>query len=306
MNPFFSVVISVYNKEDYISGTIRSVINQTFQDFEVIIVNDGSTDKSLKIINQFDDPRIIIINQENKGASHARNQGIKSAKGTFIALLDGDDLWDEKFLENIHKAIYQYPDESVFTSAIAHKYNTEIQPVSYSFNSKKEILILDYFEASQDHTILSGSSTVFRKSIIAVTGNFDESITSGEDTDLWIRFGIHHKIIFINKILVYYIFINDSLSNSDYNLKMKPKFDKYIEEEKNNHYLKKFLDRNRFSLSILSKLHNDKDSFEFYKNSLSVKNLTFKRQVLLNSPKWLILALLKLKSLTGKKLYYKS
>ena len=306
MNPYFSVIISVYNKEPQISQTLNSVINQTFEDIEIIIVNDGSTDQSLDVIKQFKDSRLIIVDQENHGASHARNQGLKIANGIFIALLDGDDFWELSFLETISDTISKNPDESVFTTAIAHKYDATIVPVSYSFEMNKSILVLDYFEASQDHSILSGSSAVFKKSILPNTGNFNESIKSGQDTDLWIRFGIHYPVIFINKVMVYYVYNKTSLSNTTVNLNDKPNYNTYNEEEKNNVYLKKFLDRNRFSLAVLSKLNGDETSFTFYKQSITVKNLTFKRRILLYSPKWLVNLLLKLKALGGKKTYYQS
>lgn len=305
MNPYFSVIISVYNKEMYISQTLNSVIKQSFIDFEIIIINDGSRDNSLNTIKQFKDSRIKIIDQDNHGASHARNQGLEIAKGDYIALLDGDDFWDEQFLETISDAISKNPDEAIFTTAIAHKYDN-IVPVSYSFKMDKDIQILDYFEASQDHSILSGSSVVFKKSILAITGIFDETIKSGQDTDLWIRFGLHFPVVFINKVMVYYVYNTSSLSNTTVNLKDKSKFDKYIEEEKCNLNLKRFLDRNRFSLAILSTLNKDKNSYLFYRNSLSLENLSFKRKVLINSPRWFLKIVLKLKSLKGQKTYYQT
>ncbi|QYS89019.1 glycosyltransferase family 2 protein [Flavobacterium davisii] len=89
----FSVIIPLYNKENYIYNTLTSVIDQSYSNFEIIIVNDGSTDKSLEIIQNINDSRIRIFNQQNKGVSSARNLGIKNAKGTLIAFLDADDLW---------------------------------------------------------------------------------------------------------------------------------------------------------------------------------------------------------------------
>ncbi len=306
MNPFISVIISVYNKEAYLEQTLNSVLKQTFTNFEVIIINDGSTDNSLKAIKQFKDSRIKIIDQDNHGASHARNQGLEIAKGDYIALLDGDDFWELSFLECIVKAIKLHINQNIFTSAIAHKYDNTIVPVSYSFEMDKGIQILDYFEASQDHSILSGSSVVFKKSILNITGTFDETIKSGQDTDLWIRFGLHFPVVFINKVMVYYVYNTSSLSNTTVNLKDKSKFDKYIEEEKCNLNLKRFLDRNRFSLAILSTLNKDKSSYLFYRNSLSLENLSFKRKVLINSPRWILKIVLKLKSLKGQKTYYQT
>src|SRR5574344_1434815 len=96
-----SVVIPLYNKERYIERAIRSVLNQSFQDFEIIVVNDGSTDQSVTIVKDINDSRIRIINQKNGGVSSARNKGISEAKYAIVAFLDADDVWKENHLEVI-------------------------------------------------------------------------------------------------------------------------------------------------------------------------------------------------------------
>jgi len=98
MTPFFSVIIPLYNKEKYIEATLSSVLKQTFTDFEVIIVDDGSSDNSLKIVSQFNSPKISIIHQKNQGAPLARNNGIRAAQSENIALLDADDHWHPNHL----------------------------------------------------------------------------------------------------------------------------------------------------------------------------------------------------------------
>lgn len=91
-SPFFSVVIPLYNKEKTISITVESVLSQTFENFEIIIVNDGSKDKGPLFVQEIHDPRITLIHQENKGVSTSRNRGIEKAHGEYIAFLDGDDI----------------------------------------------------------------------------------------------------------------------------------------------------------------------------------------------------------------------
>src|SRR5262245_2597869 len=100
--PFFSVIIPLYNKENYIRNTLKCVLEQSFTDFEIIIVNDGSTDNGLKVVKEFTDSRIVIEEQTNKGVSAARNLGIEKAAGTMIALLDADDYWFPNHLEVLH------------------------------------------------------------------------------------------------------------------------------------------------------------------------------------------------------------
>ena len=114
----FTVVIPIYNKAHTIERTLKSVINQTFTHFEIIIIDDGSTDSSLEKINKFThDTRIKIIIQENQGVSVARNVGVEKAKYEYIAFLDGDDKWELNYLQTIHKAIKLYPNCGMFCCA---------------------------------------------------------------------------------------------------------------------------------------------------------------------------------------------
>lgn len=304
--PFFSVVIPLYNKEKHIKGTIQSVLNQSFGDFEIIIVNDGSTDNSATIVDSIQDKRILFFSTQNKGVSHARNYGIKKSNSKFVALLDGDDQWHKMFLEKIYSAIQLFPAHSVFSTAIALKYPNKTSPAKYKFNNQiKEIMLLDYFKNSLKHTILTSSSIVFKKEIINSIGLFDTNILSGEDTDMWIRIGIKYPVVFINKVLVYYIYDNQSLSNTSFNIYSKPTFDKFLIEEKTNYALKKLLDRNRFSLAIHSKLNNNTERYKFFTKSLNLNNLKYSQKILLFCPTWALNTLLLIKSLKGEKIYYK-
>ena len=113
-NPFFSVIIPAYNLEKYIATALQSVLAQTFRDFEIIIVNDGSTDETVSIIQSFHDPRIHLFSQPNRGVSQARNIGMRKARGAYFAFLDGDDYWYPEHLElandffNLHPEILVY------------------------------------------------------------------------------------------------------------------------------------------------------------------------------------------------------
>lgn len=97
--PFFSIIIPAYNLENYIAAALQSVLVQTFQDFEIIIVDDGSSDETVSIIQSFHDPRIRLVSQVNGGVSRARNAGMKKAVGAYIAFMDGDDYWYPEHLE---------------------------------------------------------------------------------------------------------------------------------------------------------------------------------------------------------------
>ena len=99
MNPFFSVIIPLFNKENEIKSTLESVLSQTFQDFEVIVIDDGSTDNGKKIVEDFNNSKIKLISTRNNGVSKARNIGIEEAKGALIAFLEADDFWFENHLQ---------------------------------------------------------------------------------------------------------------------------------------------------------------------------------------------------------------
>lgn len=302
--PFFSVVITVFNKEKFIKDTLNSVLNQTFKNIEVIVINDGSTDRSVELINSFKDQRLKLISTPNQGASTARNTGIREAKSNYIALLDGDDIWDLNYLKHVSDAIDKHPDYKIFTTAVAQKFEQKTIPVVYNFNQDCLYGIHNYFEASKKYSLLTSSSVVFHKSVLEKTGYFDPLIISGQDTDMWIRFGLYFKIVFVNKLLVAYNYNATSLSNTTFGLDKKPKYDKYFQNEKDHQELKVFLDRNRYSMAILSKLQDDKKSFNYYLSHIELGNLNLRHQILLHSPKWLLQLLLKLKSLKGGKIYY--
>lgn len=286
--PKFSVTIAVYNKEKHIAQTLESVLAQTFTDFEIIIVNDGSTDNSEAIINSFDDKRIHYFTQENQGAAAGRNAAINKATAPFIALLDADDLWEPIYLETINSLIDSYPTEKVFACAVAIETRKKTVNSTYSIQNiiPNKTYTLDYFESSFSNTILTSSSTVIHKNVIEKVGFYDETIKSGQDTDLWIRLGIDFKIIFTNKTLVTYTYFPQSLSNQTKKIKDKPTYNNYIVQENENAGLKKFLDLNRFSLAILAKLDNDRNGFKLNFEKIDLNNLNKKQRFLLRlSPK---------------------
>src|SRR5690606_11857402 len=113
----FSIVIPLYNKEQSVTNTLQSVLNQTYTEFEVVIVNDGSTDNSVEKVEAFNDPRIRLIHQANAGVSAARNKGIEEAKFEWIAFLDADDLWMENHLSTLRNMIETYPEYKAFCNS---------------------------------------------------------------------------------------------------------------------------------------------------------------------------------------------
>lgn len=277
----FSVVIAVYNKEAYILKTLESVLTQSFSDFEIIVLNDGSTDSSEEIIKKVKNARLKYFSQQNMGVSAARNAAIKMAAAPFIALLDADDIWYPGHLSEINRLVEKYPAESVFAanSEIVKKGNVFKREYSIDVSGKKD-LVTDYFEASQFDSILHSSSTVLKKDVFDVVGYYDPAFKSVEDIDFYVRIGLKYRIVFSPKTTVKYNSIAGSLSQTSRKTGEKADFSAYENFEKENPALKKFLDLNRYSLCLLAKLEGNDSAFSTNFEKIDLKNLS-KKQVFL-------------------------
>lgn len=294
--PKFSVVISVFNKEKYIADTLKSVLAQTFTDFEVVILNDGSTDNSEAEILKFNDPRIRYFSKRNQGASTGRNFTIKQAEAEYIALMDADDFWYPFYLEEQNRIVNEYPNESVFATATEISRNRKTFKNTYSIQTfGKDAIVVDYFEASQLDSVLLSISTVLKKDVFENVGWYNPNIKSGEDTDLYVRIGLKYKVVFSPKVCATYIVRKNSLFQSVKNLEEKANFEAYETFEKDNPALKKFLDLNRYSLCILAKMEGNKEAFQKNLKKINLENLSKKQQFLLRQNKTILKYLSKTK-----------
>lgn len=186
----FSVVIPLFNKEKHIQRAIRSVLNQTHQNFELIIVDDGSTDNSFEMAASIQDPRVHIIRQQNRGVSAARNRGVKESANEWIAFLDADDEWLPEFLEEIINLIKKYPDSSVagtgyylVDSEGLYRLNKLGLPVEIGWEG-----YLDYFKAivSGSPPFNSSSFAAKREALLNV-GLYPEDVHISEDTAIFFK-----------------------------------------------------------------------------------------------------------------------
>ena len=292
--PKFSVVISVFNKEKYISDTIESILNQTFEDFEIVILNDGSTDASESKILEFKDTRIRYYSEKNQGAGAGRNYVINKAIGEYIALLDADDIWYPFYLEEQNRLIKKYPNEAVFSTAQEISRNNKLQPRAYSIALKEnESGVLDYFESSKLDSIIHSSSVVINRELLINIGGFNPKIKSGQDTDLWIRIGLKRKVVFSTKICSRYLFIPNSLFRSTKSMNEKIDLSPYEIYEKENKGLKVFLDLNRYSLALQAKAWGDDENFKRLKSKIDISNLNNKQRFLLKCNRPILMVLKK-------------
>ncbi len=287
-SPFFSIVIPLYNKEKYIKATLESVLKQTYSNFEVVIINDGSTDSSCDYVLTIKDSRIRIVHQNNKGVSTARNNGIKKSKGKYIVLLDADDLWLPNHLQDFKNAIKKYPLEFVFGNNYKYKLKENSYKPTYISNlpeGEDIVLVKNYFKCSLPSTLICASSVCIQKDILKDDLVFNEELTSGEDTDLWIRLGLKYPFVFNKNIgAIYNKEVLGSLSSQN-NINSLFKFTQnYIVEEKSAPFLKKFMDANRFDLMIKSKIMNRLDLYEILKNQIDCNSFNVKQKLLLRIP----------------------
>ena len=290
--PLISIVIPLYNKERFIKETLDSVFNQSFTDYEIIIVNDGSTDSSVFIVNAIDDQRITVLSNQNKGVSYARNFGISKANSDLIALLDGDDLWEQNHLENLYNLYEKFPDCGLYATAYNKKYfNGEKIKASYNGLAKEYFgIIEDYFSASIKDSIAWTSAVLIPMKTFRKVGVFDEEMRSGQDTDLWIRIALKDSIAFSsiassNKIILAPKYHLSYSTNRIDRLKL---FEKFKAVELPTTSFKKYMDLNRFSVAIERKIAKDYINYRRLRNGIDPLNLNFKQRIILNMPSILI------------------
>ena len=209
----FSIIIPLYNKEKAIISTLESVMAQQVTDYEVIIVNDGSTDMSLNEVDNYftsiNDSRFKLINTENGGVSSARNIGIKAAKGDFIALLDGDDRWDKNYLVEMERMITDFPQCAMWGINFAEVADGKlIRKLPTGLPDGYRGIVDDYFSMPKKNGRISdlfcSSSVVIRKSAFEKAGMFDERLKYSEDIDMWYRIIANYPVAFYDKYMAFY------------------------------------------------------------------------------------------------------
>ena len=199
----FSVIMPLYNKAAYVEKAIRSVLEQTYPHYELIVVNDGSKDDSAIIAEELlkDIPNARLINQENAGVAVARNNGVAQAKGDYVCFLDADDWWDVSFLQEMQQFIKDYPEACIWGTNYWYvkkgKTHVAVPCETGYINYPKiyaETLVMP----------LTSISVCIKKDIFNELGGFPKGIKLGEDFLLWSKIALNHKVAFLNKAIAYY------------------------------------------------------------------------------------------------------
>jgi len=196
-NPFFSVIIATYNRAQFLPIAIESVLNQTFADFELLIIDDGSTDKTKDIIERYSDKRLRYTRKEHAGVSAARNTGVKLAKGAYIAFLDSDDRYRRDKLEITAAYIQNNPDYKIFhTEEIWYRNGRLLAQKGYHQKPSGPV-----FKQALKLCCISISTVAIAREIFEQVGLFDEKLPACEDYDFWLRVTAAYPVLLIPEFL---------------------------------------------------------------------------------------------------------
>ncbi|MBD2517792.1 glycosyltransferase [Nostoc sp. FACHB-973] len=209
--PKISVIIPAYNSESTISHTINSVLNQTFTNLELIVINDGSQDSTLDIVTRIQDPRIKVFSYPNAGGNVSRNRGLHLAVGEFVSFLDADDLWTPDKLESQLKALQEN-----LTAKVAYSWTDYIDANGKFVLSGKRInLNGDVYETLLVTNFLeNGSNPLICRKALMTLGGFDESLTAAQDWDMWLRLASKFDFICVPSVQILYRISANSVSSN--------------------------------------------------------------------------------------------
>lgn len=297
--PFFSVIIPLFNKENYVENALKSILNQTFSDFEIIIINDCSTDNSVTKIQSYLSEKVrLIVHEKNKGLSATRNTGIANAKSDYITYLDADDLWKPTFLETIYRLISSFPEAKIFGTNYEEVYGEKVlKPHNGSENLETNFEgVINFFKINLKQGIYNHGCVCFHKSVFEKVGYYDEKINFSEDLDFNVRANLHFKLAYSKSIEMQYSMQSENqITNSKISDKNLPDFNKYLKWEIKNKDLKKYLDFERYILAKKLKMEGSKEKSKKIMQQIDPKNLNQKQKILLFFPSLIVRIILKLK-----------
>ena len=244
----FSVIIPLYNKAPYVRKTLESVVGQSFKDFELIVVDDGSTDASFAVAKMVLDNSGIrhnLIHQENAGVSTARNKGVAVSHGDYLCFLDADDWWSPAFLAKMDSLINDYPEAGIYGTNYYYVKNGRERICV----TKAQTGYINYCKVYADGLSmpLTSISVAIRRSVFEQNKGFKPWLKLGEDFDLWIRVALRMKVAFLDEPLAYYNQDSDPRYRGIKQL-VKPEnhmlwnLDSLVDEERTNPDYKRLID----------------------------------------------------------------
>lgn len=229
-----SIVIPLYNKADTIERSINSVLAQSVSDWELIVVDDGSTDTGPTIVSHFEDPRIRLVTQVNAGVSAARNHGVELAKADVVAFVDGDDYWAPGHLESMANLIKLFPEASIFATAyfmVGEKGQVRKIRLSGKSDAPQTTRMMNYFEeASEGDPPIHSSAVAVNKADFMLIGGFPLGVKAGEDLITWARLVCIGEVAYSREATAYFVLPPVSVARNSSVIRRPPKPD-YIGAE---------------------------------------------------------------------------
>lgn len=306
----FSVIIPLYNKAPYIKKALRSVMAQSFTDYEIIVVDDGSKDESGSVAEDVLAEATVkyqLIRQANAGVSMARNNGAACSQGDFLCFLDADDWWDPSFLEEISNLIDEYPEAGIYGTSYTivneTKHKTRIAPIGVDSGFKKGYINYCQVYAKTMAMPLTSISVAIPRYVFDEMQGFPKGIKLGEDFLLWIKIALKYKVVFLNKPLAFYNqdveVVNRGVIRKGYdpNTFMTFYFDQFKEEERINRDLEVLLDRLRvYSLLRFRFANSEKERVNQEIKKVNFSNVDWQYWFYYNLPFPIINVYLKIRS----------
>lgn len=302
--PVFSVIIALYNKEEYIKDTLNSILNQSFSDFEVIVVDDGSTDRGAALVKGFTDKRITYHKIKNSGVSVTRNTAIELSKGKLLAFIDADDHWEPQHLQVLYELHIQNPEAGLLASRYAIKISERktLYPSFKGIDDNYSGIVDNYFRSSLTYRIAWTSAVAVPREVLKITGLFNTELTRTEDTELWLRIALQFPVAISNKCTARYNFdLPESLSKTKFRQNTTLNYSNFALQEANNPNLKAFLDIYRIEHALKLRIEGDLLKASELYNAVAPENIKIKTKILFSMPPSILRNLLQLKHWLVKK-----
>lgn len=298
---FFSVIIPLYNKVPYVAKAIQSVLAQTYEDYELIVMDDGSRDDSYSIALKTiaGHSHCHIYRQKNRGVSLARNNGVALSQGDYLCFLDADDWWEPTFLEEMSELIEEFPDAGIYgtnyTIVNETKHKTRVAPIGVENGFEKGYINYCQVYAKTLAMPLTSISVAIPRIVFDEMKGFPQGIKLGEDFLLWIHIALKYKVVFLNKSLAYYNQDVDSLHSGTHKKRYDPDafmtfyFGQFADYEVKNHDLKMLLDRVRvYTLMNFRKYNLYPERVQKEISKVDFSNVESKYKFYYHAPYWIV------------------
>lgn len=204
--PHFSIIMPLYNKAPYVRKAVESVVGQTYRDWELVVVDDGSTDGGGDIVASIADPRIRLVRQENTGVGAARNRGVALSEGSLLCFLDADDWWEPTFLKEMAGLVERHPEAGIYGTGywIVKNGRRRLAPIGVEEGFPGGEIDYCRVYAKTLCMPLTSISVCMPRTVFDEAGGFPTDVRLGEDFLLWVRVALKHKVVLLNKPLACY------------------------------------------------------------------------------------------------------